>query len=231
VKKLIRTPWVQSALAWLVSVMLGFTLATIRWRIEGREDAEVIIASPDGAIACFWHGRIALAPICGRVLRKKPRRVVISASPDGEFIAKVVKRLKFPAIRGSGFRAGAVQDQRSYDAARDASRFIHSGGVLAITPDGPVGPAEQAPVGPVMLSKIAKAPVFVVGLAARPALTLNSWDKTQIPLPFGRGCVVIDRVLTVPRDAKADAIEAARAEIERRLRGAQARAEAALASG
>ena len=139
VKKLIRTPWVQSALAWLVSVMIGFTLATIRWRIEGREDAEVIIASPDGAIACFWHGRIALAPICGRVLRKKPRRVVISASPDGEFIAKVVKRLKFPAIRGSGFRADAVQDQRSYDAARDASRFIHSGGVLAITPDGAGG--------------------------------------------------------------------------------------------
>ena len=28
----VRTPWVQSTLAWLVSAYLGATLATMRWR-------------------------------------------------------------------------------------------------------------------------------------------------------------------------------------------------------
>ncbi|MGH6972188.1 MAG: lysophospholipid acyltransferase family protein, partial [Caulobacteraceae bacterium] len=88
--KLVRTPWVQSALAWLVSAYLGATLATMRWRFEEGEGIEAAVAAEAGAIACFWHGRIALAVACRKVLKKKPRQVIISGSPDGEFIAKVV---------------------------------------------------------------------------------------------------------------------------------------------
>jgi lysophospholipid acyltransferase (LPLAT)-like uncharacterized protein len=224
----VRRPWVQSALAWLVSAYLGMTLATMRWRFIDRASADAAVAAPGGVIACFWHGRIALAVVCRRVLRNKPRRVLISRSPDGEFIAKVVRRLSFPAIRGSANRPGAAHDQRTVAASRDVLKFIRAGGVVAITPDGPLGPAEQMPAGPVLLARIAEAPVFLFGLAAKPTLSLGSWDRTQIPLPFGRGCVVFDGPLSMSRDATAQEVESARADWQARLCAAQAAAAAAL---
>jgi lysophospholipid acyltransferase (LPLAT)-like uncharacterized protein len=229
VKKLVRTPWVQSTLAWLVSAYLGATLATMRWRFENRAAADAVVASPVGAIACFWHGRIALAVVCRRVLKSKPRRVLISNSPDGELIAKIVRRLSFPAIRGSSTTDGRAP-RRSAQAFREALRFLDTGGGVAITPDGPRGPAEEMPDGPVMLARARQTPVFLFGLAARPAVTLKSWDRTQIPLPFSRGCVVFEGPLTVSHDAKPEVIEAVRLDWQARLSAAQARAEAILAA-
>ncbi|HVN02273.1 MAG TPA: lysophospholipid acyltransferase family protein [Caulobacteraceae bacterium] len=228
-KKFVRTPWVQSALAWLVSVYLGLTLATMRWRYENRGAADQAVASPDGLVALFWHGRIALAVNCRRVLKLKPRRVLISNSPDGELIAKIVARLSFPAIRGSTTMDNRA-NRRSIGAFRDAIKFIDDGGVVAITPDGPRGPAEKMPEGPVMLARARGTPVYLFGLAARPTLTLKSWDKTQIPIPFGQGCVVFEGPLSISRGADAETIERTRSDWETRLSAVQARAEALLAS-
>jgi len=229
VKMFVRTPWVQGALAWLVSAYIGLTLATMRWRFEGLAAADAAVASPEGVIALFWHGRIALAVGCRRVLKRKPRRVLISNSPDGELVARIVERLGFPAIRGSSTMDNRA-DRRSIGAFRDAVKFLDAGGVVAITPDGPRGPAERMPEGPVMLARARATPVFLFGLAARPAVTLKSWDKTRIPLPFSRGSVVFEGPLIIPRGADAEAIEAARLDWQTRLTAAQARAEALLAA-
>ena len=229
-KRFFRRPWVQSAVAWLISVYLGATLASMRWRFENRAAVDAAVDSPRGFIACFWHGRIALAIACRRVLKDKPRRVLISNSPDGELIAKIVGRLSFGAIRGSSTMDKRAP-RRSVGAFLGALRFLEEGGLVAITPDGPRGPAEQMPEGPVALAKARETPVLLFGLAARPTLTLRSWDKTQIPLPFARGCVVFDGLLAVPRDAGPEAMEAARADWQARLKAAQDRAEALVAAG
>jgi lysophospholipid acyltransferase (LPLAT)-like uncharacterized protein len=229
VKKFVRTPWVQSALAWLVSAYLSVTLATMRWRFENRALADAAVASPAGVVTCFWHGRIALAVVCRRVLRRKSRRVLISNSPDGELIAKIVRRLGFPAIRGSTTLDDRA-NRRSVGAFRDAVNFLDAGGVVAITPDGPRGPAEQMPVGPVMLARRRGTQVVLFGLAARPAVTLRSWDRAQIPLPFSRGCVVFEAPPAIGRESDAETIEATRLDWQARLCEAQARAEALLAA-
>lgn len=230
-KKFVRTPWVQSILAWLVSLYLSATLATMRWRFVQREAIDAAVASPDGAIACFWHGRIALAVACRKMLRKKPRQVIISGSPDGEFIAKVVGRLSFPAIRGSTERRDATQAKGGAGAVRAALRLIQSGGVVAITPDGPRGPAQRMSASVASMARTARRPVFVVGLAARPTLTLKSWDRSQIPLPFGRGYAVFDGPFLAPHSADAAQLEAIRAEWEARLNAVHARAEQLAAQG
>lgn len=225
-KRWFRTPWVQSVIAWAVSVYLGATLATMRWRFENRAPADAAVASPHGIIGCFWHGRIALAVVCRRVLKQKPRRVLISPSPDGEFIAKVVARLSFPALRGTAALTDIRRMRKGAATFRTALRFLEDGGVIAITPDGPRGPAQEMPAGPVTLARMRETPVFLFGLAARPAITLGSWDRARIPLPFGKGCVVFDGPLRVARDAGPEAIEATRADWQARLNSAQARAEA-----
>jgi lysophospholipid acyltransferase (LPLAT)-like uncharacterized protein len=227
-KLIARRPWIQSALAWLVSVYLHFTLATMRWRFENRAGADAAMAGPEGLIALFWHGRIALAMSCWRIVRPKPRRVLISSSPDGELIAKVVRRFGVPAIRGSSTTDNR-RERRSARAFREAADFIDAGGLMIVTPDGPRGPAEQMPNGPVMLARRRSTPVFLVGVAARPTVTLKSWDRSQIPLPFGRGCVVFDGPHAVSRQAGPAAVTATQSDWQARLSAAQSRAEALLA--
>ncbi len=223
-----RRPWVQAALAWMVSVYLGFTLATMRWRFENRAGADAFVASSEGGIGLFWHGRIALSVVCRRVLKRKPFRAMISNSPDGEFITRTVERLGVPAIRGSS-TTDTRRKRGSLEASLAAVRFIEAGGVVAITPDGPRGPAQQMPEGPVALARACGAPVFLFGLAAQPTLTLKTWDRTQIPLPFGRGCVVFDGPVAVSRETDAAAAKAVQADWQARLSAAQSRAEALLA--
>ena len=223
-----RHPWAQATLAWLVSSYLGLTLWTMRWRFENRAPADAAAASPDGVLACFWHGRIALAPAMRPIFAKKPRRVLISNSPDGEFIARVVRRLGFPAIRGST-TSDDRKERRSVWAFREAISFIDEGGAMIITPDGPRGPAEEVPQGTVMLARTRGTPVILMGIAARPTLKLRSWDQTRIPLPFAKGCAVFDGPLEVSRQADAAAVKAMRADWQARLCAAQSRAEALLA--
>ena len=78
-------------------------------------------------------------------------------------------------------------------------RWLKGGGGIAITPDGPRGPAEQLAEGAVMLAKVSKAPVLLVGLACRPVRRLKTWDQADLPLPFGRGAIVWDGPIHVMR--------------------------------
>jgi lysophospholipid acyltransferase (LPLAT)-like uncharacterized protein len=228
-KSFIRSPRVQGALAVILSSYLDFALKTTRWTFENRGPADEAVAAPKGIIGCFWHGRIPLGPACREVLAHKPRKVIISLSPDGEFIARAMSRLTFPAIRGSSARKDdAANAKGGAGAMMESVRFLRSGGVVAITPDGPRGPAEQMAAGAVTLAKVSGAPVFLFGLHAKPGFHLDSWDRTLFPLPFGKGAVVFDGPLYAPRDADEEAMEALRLDWQARLTAANARAKALL---
>ncbi|MBN9479496.1 MAG: hypothetical protein J0I52_04600 [Bordetella sp.] len=66
-------------------------------------------------------------------------------------------------------------------------------GGLAITPDGPRGPARHLAEGLPLMAKMSGAPVLFIGLSCKPAIQLNSWDKAVLPLPFGKGAIVWDK--------------------------------------
>jgi hypothetical protein len=140
----------------------------------------------------------------------------------------VVQRLGFPAIRGSS-TTDDRKERRSVQAFREAISFIDDGGAMIVTPDGPRGPPEQMPQGTVMLARTRGTPVILMGIAARPALRLKSWDRTLIPLPFAKGCAVFDGPLEISRRADASVVKEMRAEWQARLCAAQSRAEALLA--
>ncbi len=99
---------------------------------------------------------------------------------------------------------------------------------MIMTPDGPRGPREVLPIGPAQMARLADCPVFLMSLAARPAIRLDSWDEARIPLPFARGCVVLEGPLCLPHRADETGLEAARADWQARMRAGQARAEAML---
>jgi hypothetical protein len=229
IKQLFRSPPMQAALAIVFAAYLKVTLATIRWRHEGRDKAEVIWDQGGGVLVCFWHARIALSPACWPLDRAQEPRALISLSPDGQFIAGAVGRLGFPAIRGSSTKkSDPAKAKGGATAFRDVLRWVNSGGGVAITPDGPRGPAEQMAEGTPLLAKASSAPVLFVGLASRPCLHLNSWDRAVLPLPFARGAIVWDSAPPIDRATDAAGLSAINADWAARLTAATRRAEAML---
>jgi lysophospholipid acyltransferase (LPLAT)-like uncharacterized protein len=228
VKGLLRSPIVQSVLAWLIAAYVELTIATLRWRYDNDGPPRAALAAPGGLIALFWHGRIVPAMSLRPILGDKPRRVMISLSRDGAFIALAAERLRIPTIRGSTGRAEGGGTKGGVLAFRAALEVLGGGGVMIMTPDGPRGPDQVMQPGPVQLAKASGRPVFMMGLAVRPALQLRSWDRGRLPAPFARAAVAFEGPLRIAPDADEAAIETARADWQARLRAAQRRAEALL---
>lgn len=188
----LRNPIVQSVLAWLLAAWMRFCFATIRWTYENQAVAEAVWKQGGGVLAVFWHSRIGLSPACWPLDRATPSKALISLSADGEFIAKAVARQGFPAVRGSSANKDkADRAKGGSQALRDGLRQLKAGG-LAITPDGPRGPARQMAEGLPVLARLSGAPALFIGISCSPAIRLNSWDRAVLPLPFGKGAVVWD---------------------------------------
>lgn len=226
----LRIAWVTRTLAAVFAAYLRLVFATIRWTREGQERAEEVWRAGGGAILCFWHARIPLGPPSWpQGPQRQEIRALISLSADGEFIARAVAHIGFPAIRGSSKkRRDPAKNKGGEQAFRDMLRWVKGGGAVAITPDGPRGPAEGMEKGTPVLAQITGAPVLLVGLASTPCLRLGTWDRTVVPLPFSRGAMVWDGPLHAPRGADAEALAA---DWAARLSAVTRRAEALLGGG
>ena len=188
----LRNPIIQAVLAWVLAQWMRFCFATIRWTHQNEGAAEAVWAQGGGVLCAFWHSRIGLSPACWPLDRAQSAKALISLSPDGQFIAKAVALQGIPAVRGSS----ANKDKA--DRAKGGTQALRDGlkqlkiGALAITPDGPRGPARQMAEGLPLMAKLSRAPVLFIGMSCKPAIRLNSWDKAVLPLPFGKGAIVWD---------------------------------------
>lgn len=228
----LRSPVVVRSLAFLFAAYLRFVFRTLRWTREGQETAESVWkprGTPGtGAILCFWHARIPLSPVSWpQSETRQDMRALISRSADGEFIAQSMERIGFPSIRGSSAKkTNLAKNKYGEDAFRDMIRWVKDGGGVAITPDGPRGPAQHMERGTPALARVTGAPVLFVGLACRPCFRLGSWDRTVLPLPFGRAAMVWDGPAYAGKGDDPDALAEAWAA---RLTAVTERAEALLA--
>jgi lysophospholipid acyltransferase (LPLAT)-like uncharacterized protein len=207
-KHLVRAAWVQRTLAAVFSGYLRFVRATLRWTHEDRARVEAIWESGGGVIICFWHESIPLSPFAWEYRDGvQEMRALISRSADGEFIARTMERLGVPAIRGSRKKlSNPTKEKGGGEALRDMAGWVKSGGAIAITPDGPHGPARVMGEGAPLLAKLTRAPVLLMGITCSPCLRMPSWDRALFPLPFGRGAIVWDGPYQLTRDDDAQAI-------------------------
>jgi len=224
----LRSPFVVRLLAAVLAAYLRLVYATIRWTREGQDEAEGVWKAGGGAILCFWHARIPIAlPTWPNDSKRQQIHALISQSADGEFIARAVEHIGFPAIRGSSKKKNDLAKNKGGEQAfREMLRWVKAGNAIAITPDGPRGPAQTMEKGTPVLAQITGAPVLMVGLAAKPCLRLGTWDRTVIPLPFSRGAMVWEGPIRVGRDEDSEALAA---DWARRLTALTDRAEALLA--
>ncbi len=137
-----------------------------------------------------WHNRLlgAIAWHTGMNIG-----AMISRSRDGELIARAVEKLGYSALRGSSSRGGA-------SALKAIIRHLRSGHDVVITPDGPRGPRYQVQPGAAYAAQKLGVPVLPVGVGAKRKVVFKSWDRFQLPLPFGKVQVVYGEPLTFEPD-------------------------------
>lgn len=149
--------------------------ATLRYRDITAPGTPVGIEIPGPTIFAFWHRTLLIS---AHRFRNHNIAILISASFDGELIARTVALLGFHPVRGSSSRGAAP-------GLRAMAQAYTEGHICAFTADGPRGPNMIAKPGPVQLAELTHAP-WIGSFHGSPSRTwqLNSWDRFLIPKPF-----------------------------------------------
>lgn len=217
-KSLLGNPVIQFVLGRLIGGYMLFVGVTTRWE-RVNEAAVLPFWEPDGGkvIGCIWHGRFSLIHKMWSFKRGVPKaKMLISQSREGGIVAHTSRTVGAEVIRGSEAKKGNSKRKGGIEAMRDMARHIEGGGVMAMTPDGPRGPRMRVKRGPIILAKIAGAPLLAVTWATSNRVVIEkSWDKFVLPLPFGHGALVWGNPIAPPAPHASDAeVEAVRQALE-----------------
>lgn len=189
--------------------LLQFWSHTIRFEVEDRGKILEIPVS-ERFVGALWHNRLLLLPFAiRRFIPQRQGAALISASRDGAWLAKLVRRFGFSVVRGSSSRRGAA-------AMLQLADVIASGHDVVITPDGPRGPAYRPGGGIILLAQKTGARIVPLNLEFSRCWRLASWDRFILPRPFARVRFILGPPHEVLATANEEEFEAER----ERLKGA-----------
>ncbi|MEX1317613.1 MAG: lysophospholipid acyltransferase family protein, partial [Synechococcaceae cyanobacterium] len=164
-------------------------------------------------IYALWHCHVFFLPLL-RLHTGRPLAVLLSSHRDARIVGVAARMRGLELVEGSSTRGGA-------GAYRQLLRRLRQGQSVCITPDGPRGPAREAKPGVVQLARQSGCAVVPVGLALCRGRRLRSWDRSVLPLPFGRAVMALGAPLYLAPGggialadaaALADALEASSSE-------------------
>ncbi len=188
--------------------LIAFLLfAFCRVQRRGREHFTKLVDTGSPFIISFWHYGVIYI-----VYQRVPIALVamVSASKDGEYIARILRDRGFTPVRGSRNR-GAI------GALKGLMREMALGKTAVLVADGSQGPARIAQAGTILLASKTGASILPVGWAASRYKTFRSWDRTALPLPFSKVVFWHGAPINVPADLKAEDLEKYRLKLEQSL--------------
>lgn len=202
----------EKLLLWLVPLLvvtLQRLLGLTSRRVEiGREGLDQLRKAGRPWIYAIWHTNVLYSPYLNR---GQGVAVMISASRDGELIARTVKRLGNTTIRGSTSRGGIA-------ALKALVAHLRGGQPAAITPDGPRGPAFKLQAGIVTAAQVSGVPIVPFHYeCTRQWIAKKAWDQHRIPKPFTTFVVSYGEPISIPADLTADEFEEMIVNVEKRL--------------
>lgn len=209
-------------ISWAGYLAIAVICRTVRFSASTEEDGvtdPAALPQPQ-TVAPFWHRCVFSATY---FFRRRGISVMTSRSFDGEYIARIIEKFGFRAVRGSSSRGGVR-------ALLGMHSVIEKNGVAAFTIDGPRGPVYVAKPGPVLLARNTGAPIRCFYVAVKEAWVLNSWDRFIIPKPFTQAHVRWSRPIFVPRETGSAAAQQFHAEMEGALQRVRDQANALVGS-
>jgi len=178
----------------LLTQLHGFSIAllraTLRVGLLNRRHYSELQARRVPILFALWHGRMFL-PI--DVHRHEGIVTMASKSLDGNIITCWLENNGYLVTRGSTSRGGS-------EALRRMVRQVRLGHNVALTVDGPRGPARVVQSGVVRLARITNAWILPISFSSSWPLFLTSWDRYLLPKPFSRNVVAYGEPFAVPQE-------------------------------
>lgn len=212
-------------MVWLITQFFRLVNAT-NPRLPGSSDLEDMKRGGEPFIAVAWHGQHLMAPFL------MPRGVrfaaMFSKSKDAELNARVAERFGVEIIRGSGGREPTKSIEKGGVRALLAlKKALKDGKTAAMIADIPHGTPRDSGHGVILLAKLSGRPIIpICYMTSRRKILEKSWDKTTIPLPFGRSGLIVGDPIFVPEDADDAMLEAKRVELTASLNANTVRVQA-----
>jgi len=199
----------KASLTIVPRVYVGLTallFGSCRLEILGRQNLDKAIAQ-GGAIVPFWHYSVLYMLYH---LRRYPGVAMVSASKDGEYIARVAHLLGFATVRGSSNRFGV----RALKGLIDQVKQGRNAGIVA---DGSQGPPLVVQPGAILLAAKSGMPILPIVWAVKHYKAFNSWDHTVLPLPFSRMVLQYGDLQYVKEKLSSDELEKSRFQLEQEM--------------
>ncbi len=197
---------------WFIRLLLPLSVLylrllsrTVRW--ERRYDFE----KDRGKIYALWHGNALCMALMGI---DRGIYTLVSRFRDGDVAEYILKGLGYGVVRGSTEEGRAEKGGRV--GVLKLLQVLKEGHNVAITVDGPKGPAFEVKSGVVFLAQKSGCPIVPAYAHFERSIRLNTWDLFTIPLPFSRARLVVGREIKVgPEDSLEEKVKELQEELSR----------------
>ena len=188
---------------------LGMRLWFLTCKVKIHNPENLVLAGDEKQplIASFWHYSIAYLFFH---VRKYSATVMVSASRDGDYIARLAEEFGFDSVRGS-------RNKKGFEALKGMLRAVRNGSNAAIVADGSQGPVRVAQPGAILVASRTGAPVIPIVWSASRYFTIRSWDRTAIPKLFSRIDVFYGEPIYIPAKLKPEEMDEYRIRLEQDL--------------
>lgn len=172
----------------------GNALAGYLWMVDRtarKQDSSLrhedhTVAHDLPAIFTFWHGEHFMTALA--VQPAWNMHVMISRSSDGTINAIAAEKLGLKTVRGAGDTKGKGHSKGGMRAFREFVRLLEEGASVAMTADVPKI-ARQVSPGLVKLARKSGRPIIPCAYVTHPHITLSSWDRASLNLPFAKASI------------------------------------------
>jgi hypothetical protein len=178
-------------------------LARPAWRLF----AGAVRCAPTAVPARPRKGPVVFAclhrDILPALLYVRPARphLLVSRSPDGDYLVCALRRDGFRFVRGASGEDGGSQ------AFRRLLHVLAAGENVGVAVDGPRGPFGRIRPGVLQLARLAQVAIVPLAVDAPRAWILHTWDRTVVPYPGSRVTVEVGPPLRLSPAADAAELE------------------------
>jgi lysophospholipid acyltransferase (LPLAT)-like uncharacterized protein len=223
-RQLTSQPWVQRTVGVAAAEYLRLVWRTNSLRLVPSNIYDIVRPTLP-MIVTVWHGQHFMFPF---VKREEHRvKTLISNHRDGTMNAIAAERLEIGVIRGSGSHGKDFDRKGGVSAFREMLAALNEGYNVALTADVPKV-ARVCGLGIVTLASKSGRPIYPIAIANSRRSELNNWDRSAVPLPFGRMAIVVGDAIRVPPKPSEAQLEAARQTVENSLNEVNVRAYATV---
>ena len=200
---------------YLISIAANVLCKTLRVTVTNSEVLEQLKKENKNFIVAFWHGTMLLPWYLNR---NKNVAALTSKSKDGDLLARLLKSWNYKVIRGSSSSGGDIALGIMIDYAKNKNS-------IAITPDGPRGPAKKLKAGAVVTAKKSGLPLVLLGVGYQKKRVLNNWDSFQVPSFFSKANIFYSEPVYVDKNLDYDRTSEMISMCEAKLNELQVKAE------